>query len=140
MPHQRLPESVQTLYAELLEQAIHGDAERAASALPRGSFVAKTIRGASYWYLQYLEGDRKRQRYLGRESPALLAWMEEAKESRAGSAADAAARARLCGTLAAGGAARESATIVRVLEILSEAGVFRLGGVLVGTQAFAAYG
>jgi hypothetical protein len=140
MPYQRLAESVQTLYAELLEQAIHAEAERAAAAAPRGSFVAKTIRGVAYWYLQHQEGDRRRQRYLGRESPALLAWMEEAKELRARSTADAAARGRLASMLAAGGAARESATVVRVLELLAGAGVFRLGGVLVGTQAFAAYG
>lgn len=33
-----------------------------------------------------MEGDRKRQHYLGRESPALLAWMEEVREARARSA------------------------------------------------------
>jgi len=140
MSNQPLAESVQTLYAELLEQAIHAEAERAASAAPRGSFVTKTIRGVTYWYLQYQEGDRKRQRYLGRESPSLLAWMEEAKEARARSGADAEERGKLVSMLAAGGAARESATVVRVLELLAAAGVFRLGGVLVGTQAFAAYG
>jgi hypothetical protein len=140
VPHERLPDSVQTLYAELLEQAIHAEAERVVAAAPRGSFVAKTIRGATYWYLQFLEGDRKRQRYLGRESPALLAWMEAAKETRGLAAVDAMGRAKLCSMLAAGGAARESATVVRVLELLAEAGVFRMGGVLVGTQAFAAYG
>jgi hypothetical protein len=140
MPYERLAESVQVLYAELLDQTVHAEAESVAAALPHGSFVSKTIRGVPYWYLQVQEGERRRQRYLGRESPALRAWMEEAKESRARSAADAAGRARLVGMLAAGGAFRESAHAVRVLEILAAAGVFRMGGVLVGTQAFAAYG
>lgn len=140
MPYERLAESVQALYAELLDQAIHAEAEGVAAALPQGSFVAKTIRGATYWYLQLQEGDHRRQRYLGRESSALLAWMEEVKESRARSAADSEGRARLVSMLAAGGAFREGASTARVLELLAQAGVFRMGGVLVGTQAFAVYG
>jgi hypothetical protein len=54
---QRLPESVQTLYAELLDQVIQ--AEAAALAAPQGSFVSKTIKGKTYWYLQRMEGNRK---------------------------------------------------------------------------------
>ena len=42
--------------------------------------------------------------------------------------------------LIAGGAATESAPAVRVLSLLGQAGVFRVGGILVGTQAFSAYG
>ena len=140
MPFERLPESVQTLYAELLDQTIQGEAEAAISAAPQGSFVSKTIKGGTYWYLQRMEGDRKRQQYLGRESPALLAWMADAREARARLAADADQRARLCSMLVAGGAAAESPTIGRVLALIAQAGVFRMGGVLVGTQAFIAYG
>jgi len=140
VPYHRLPETVQTLYAELLEQATHAEAEAAAAGVPPGSFVAKRIKGATYWYLQRTEGERKRQRYLGRESSALLAWMEGVRQARARSAGDEVQRTQLCAMLAAGGAARESAAVTKVLELLAEAGVFRLGGVLVGTQAFSAYG
>lgn len=140
MPHQRLPESTQTLYAELLEQAIHAEAEAAAVGGPQGSFVAKTVRGGTYWYLQRTEGDRRRQLYLGRESPALLAWMEEVRQARARMAPDATQRARLSTMLRAGGATVESAAMVKVLGLLAGSGVFRLGGVLVGTQAFSTYG
>lgn len=140
MTWQRLPESVQTLYAELLEQTIHAEAEVAAAGLPHGSFVVKRIKGGTYWYLQRAEGDRKHQQYLGRESPTLLAWMEEIRQARARSAADEAQRAKLCSMLAAGGAATETASVVKVLDLLAGSGVFRMGGVLVGTQAFAVYG
>ena len=140
MPFQRLPESVQTLYAELLEQTIHAEAEAAVLGAPQGSFVSKTIRGGTYWYLQRMEGDRKRQVYLGKESPSLLAWMEEVRQARARSATDEAQRARLCSMLAAGGAATEGPAFAKVLQLLTESGVFRMGGVLVGTQAFVAYG
>ncbi len=75
MPYQRLPETVQTLYAELFEQAVHAQAD-AAGGGSQGTFVSKTVKGGTYWYAQRMEGDRKRQHYLGRESPVLLAWME----------------------------------------------------------------
>jgi len=137
--YQRLPESIQTLYAELLEQAVHAEAEAAAAGAPHGTFVSKTIKGGSYWYLQRMEGDRKRQHYLGRESSALLAWMEKVRQARARSAVDDAQRAKLVSMLATG-ATTESASIVKVLSLLAESGVFRMGGILVGTQAFVAYG
>jgi hypothetical protein len=140
LPFQRLPESVQTLYAELLDQAIQAEAETAMAAAPQGSFVSKAIKGGTYWYLQRMEGDRKRQQYLGRESPALLSWIEGVKQVRARLAADEAQRTKLCGMLVAGGASAESAPTLRVLSLLAQAGVFRMGGVLVGTQAFGAYG
>jgi hypothetical protein len=85
MAFQRLSGAVQTLYAELLDQAVLGQAEEVAAA------------------------DREQ-------------------------------RASLCRMLAAGGAAVEPAPTVRLLELLAEVGVFRRGGVLVGTQAFRAYG
>jgi hypothetical protein len=137
---ERLPESVQTLYAELLDQAIQGEAEAAMTAAPQGSFVSKSIKGGTYWYLQRMEGDRKRQQYLGRESPSLRAWIDGVREARARLAADADPRARLCSMLIAGGAVTESAPTTRVLALLAQAGVFRLGGVLIGTQALSAYG
>lgn len=140
MPFQRLPESVQTLYAELLDQAIQAEAETAMAAIPPGSFVAKTIKGGTYWYLQRMEGDRKHQQYLGRESPVLLAWIDGIRQARAELAADEEQRARLSSMLVAGGAATESAPLLRVLSLLAQTGVFRMGGVLVGTQAFSAYG
>ena len=140
MAFQRLPESVQTLYAELLDQVIQSEAEAAALAAPQGSFVSKTIKGKTYWYLQRMEEGRKKQQYLGRESPSLLAWIEGAREARERLAGDAGQRARLCSMLVAGGATPESATTVRALALIAQAGVFRMGGVLVGTQAFSAYG
>jgi hypothetical protein len=138
--HQRLPETIQTLYAELLEQTIHAEAEAAATGARHGTFVSKTIKGGTYWYVQRMEGDRKRQHYLGRESPTLLAWMEEVRQARARSAADDAQRANLSSMLAAGGATTESASVIKVLSLLAESSVFRMGGILVGTQAFVAYG
>ena len=128
----RLPETVQTLYAELLDQARAADAEPAAG----GSYVSKTIRGATYWYLQQSAGGRKRQLYIGRDSPELRERMRIASQQRSNVAADERQRRELIAMLAAGGMARESAAVGSVLQILADADVFRAGGVLVGTQAF----
>lgn len=83
MTAERLPETTQTLYAELLEQSIHAQAETGlAGGAVHGTFVSKTVKGGIYWYLQRQEGDRKRQHYLGRESPELLAWLDEVRQLR----------------------------------------------------------
>ncbi|HHQ48680.1 MAG TPA: hypothetical protein ENK19_07335, partial [Acidobacteria bacterium] len=139
MPYRWLPETVATLYAELLDQAIQAEAAGAAGTVPTGSFISKTIGGRTYWYLQRSEGHRKRQVYLGPDSPSLRRWMDRVRHDRRDAAPDRENRRRLCAMLASGGAATEPAAVVKVLQLLSESGIFRLGGVLVGTLAFRTY-
>jgi hypothetical protein len=133
--HIRLPESVQTLYAELLDQLRAADAETAVAGV-KGTFVSKVIRGRTYWYEQRSEGATKRQIYIGRESPELLAQIESTSNQRALAGVDERRRRELVTMLEAGGMFRESAATGVVLRVLSDASVFRAGGVLVGTQAF----
>jgi hypothetical protein len=66
--------------------------------------------------------------------------MRDVEEQRERAAPDAARRAQLVEMLVAGGAARESAVVTKVLEVLADSGIFRLGGVVVGTQAFTCFG
>lgn len=129
MSFTRLSESVQTLYAELLDQLRAADAQMPVG----GTFVSKTINGRSYWYLQRSEGATKRQIYVGPETPELLAQITAAKESRA----DDSVRRELVTMLDAGGMHREAAAMGTVLRVLADAGVFRGGDVLLGTGAFA---
>ncbi|MDQ6800473.1 MAG: GSU2403 family nucleotidyltransferase fold protein [Acidobacteriota bacterium] len=129
----RLPETVQVLYAELLDQlrAAENDLH-----LPiGGSLVSKTIGGRRYWYLQRDEKGRRTQTYLGVETPELLQHIDTAK----GQQVDLKRRRQLVSMLRAGGAASESPSFTSVLEVLADSFVFRLGGVLVGTQAFMCY-
>lgn len=135
MPIRRFPESVQTLYAELLDLVRAADAETALAGRS-GSFVSKVIRGRTYWYLQKSEGARKRQIYIGADSPDLRDRMHETEEARSGAKEDQARRRELVTMMIAGGTFRESAAVGTVLRILAEASIFRAGGVLVGTQAF----
>jgi len=135
MPFERLPETVQALYAEFLDQVRQADTDPGSS----GSFVSKKIRGARYWYLQRIEAGRKRQLYLGRETPELLSRIDKAQQARDGKTADERHRRDLVAMLAAGGAAHESAAVTQVLRILAGAGVFRQGAALIGTQAFSCH-
>jgi hypothetical protein len=131
----RLPESVQTLYAELLDQVRTADAAAVLGGV-RGSFVSKEIHGRTYWYLQKNGGATKQQIYLGRDTPEIRAWMEKGTEQRAGTKSDENHRRDLVAMLAAGGMFRDSASKSTVLHILADVSVFRAGGVLVGTEAF----
>lgn len=136
----RLDESTQSLYSELLDLLRQAEAERVARGAPTsGSFVSKTIRSRTYWYLQRYEGSERVQHYLGPETDELLAWIERAQKARDDLSADSEVRARLCKMMAAAGAFREQAAVTKVLELLAEADVFRLGGVLLGTHAFGVY-
>ena len=129
----RLPETVQVLYAELLDQLRAAEQE---FHLPvGGSFVSKTIAGRVYWYLQRNEKGRRTQTYLGPETPELKKQIGAAKEQQA----DLKRRRQLVSMLTAGGAASESATFTAVIEVLADSFIFRLCGVLVGTQAFMCY-
>jgi hypothetical protein len=129
----RLPETTLTVYAELLEQL------RASSAIPRtGSFVSKVIAGSTYWYVQRVDNGRKRQIYIGPETPELLSSIRAAEERRATLADEERRRRELVAMLTAGGMAGESGAIGGVLAVLADGGLFHAGAVLVGTQAFGA--
>src|SRR5258708_11057802 len=134
MAFDRLPGSVQRPYAELRDQLRAADAEGAVVGL-KGTFVSKTIRGRTYWYLQRSEGESKKQIYLGAETPALLRKIELSKADAEGNGLDESRRRDLVAMLAAGGVARGSAAVSTGMRVLSGAGGFRLGGGLVRTHA-----
>jgi len=137
---ERLPLEIQTLYAELLERLAAREAMRTIGHLP-GSFVTKRVKGQEYAYFQYLEpGGTKRQVYLGRHDEALAAVGARHAAGRIEGLADEESIARLATLLRAGGALTTDAPSARVLRALSDAGVFLLGGVLVGTHAFSVLG
>lgn len=136
----RLPSSVATLYAELLEQAlVHERITPMEAQLPGGP-VAKTIRGRRYLYWQVRKGEQVSQRYLGPDSGELREAVRRVAEGKRSADEQRAWFDRLAAMLLQGGAAREDAQIVSVLRLLADLGCFRRGGVLIGTQAFRCYG
>lgn len=137
---QKQPLEIQTLYAEFLEQLAAFEASRGLGHL-RGCFTAKQVKGASYIYFQSTGPDGSvRQYYIGRSNPILAKVVKDFKIMSNATQEDRVALRRLTSLLATGGALIPEGSAARVLRALGEAGVFRLGGVLVGTQAFTALG
>jgi hypothetical protein len=137
---ERQPLEIQTLYAELLERLAAHEAHRAIGHVA-GTFVTKTVKGQLYYYFQHAEpGGSKRQIYVGRKDAVLDAVVERYAEARDEAAIDEVSINRLSTLLRAGGAMTTDAASARVLKALSDAGVFRLGGVLIGTHAFVVIG
>ncbi|MDT8394961.1 MAG: GSU2403 family nucleotidyltransferase fold protein [bacterium] len=137
---ERIPLETRTLYAELMEQLIAFEAHRSIGKLP-GTFTTKEVKGETYHYFQYSEpGGVKKQTYLGKDSPALRKVVKNFHEERESNRLDREGIQRLCALLRAGGALVTDTASARVIRSLGEAGVFHLGGVLVGTNAFIVLG
>ena len=127
-PFSRLSTITQTTYARLVDLLV------ASGTTSAGTPVSKMIRGHRYWYLQQTVEGAKTQTYLGRETPELQAaiarWRDQKREAED--------RAELVAMARAGGAHAATAAETQVLELLSP--LFRIGGVLVGSHAFAVIG
>jgi hypothetical protein len=137
---EKIPLETQTLYAELMEQLTAHEAQRSIGSLP-GGFTSKKIRGEVYYYFQYSEpGGERKQVYVGKANVQLDRLVEKWKEKRPDFQADLKNIQRLSAQLRVGGAIVTGHAHARVLQSLADAGVFRMGAVLVGTHAFAVIG
>ncbi|MEW6248872.1 MAG: GSU2403 family nucleotidyltransferase fold protein [Nitrospirota bacterium] len=137
---EKLPPETQTLYVELVERLLAVEARRTIGHAP-GSFTAKTVKGETYYYFQYSEpGGATRQVYVGKRAPALERVVAKFESERDEYRTDRAHLQRLCAQLRAGGALVTDTASARILRALADSGVFRLGGVLIGTHAFAVLG
>lgn len=137
---EKQPLEIQTLYGELLERLVSLEARRSIGSVP-GCFVTKEIKGEPYSYFQLSDpGGAKRQIYLGRRDAVLDRVAARHRAGRRERAADEDSVQRICSLLRAGGALLTDVVSARVLRALSDAGVFRLDGVLVGTHAFVVLG
>ena len=131
-----LSAAAQTAYAELCELVQVSEALRS-PAFVTGKVAYKTIKGQRYAYWAFKEIDgRKREYYLGPESPAIQA-IERARTQGA-PALDAVAR-QAAASLAHGCIATPPKHF-RIVKRLADYQFFRAGGLLVGTHAFLALG
>ena len=130
-----LSASAQTNFAELFEQAQAATFDRSVRDLP-GSFNRKTIKGRDYWYWQVrdLQGVN-RQIYLGPDDERLARLIQLHKEGTPDISGDLAALASACASL---GCMTVIAQHFAVINRMAEYGLFRAGGVLIGTHAFIA--
>lgn len=129
--------AAQTAYAGLVQAARQRDLHRSMADLP-GGFVSKKIKGQRYWYYQFKLPDGKPQQiYVGPDDEATQALMDERADPLARQAK--AHLGAMCDAAMALGCYSVIPKHARVLTRLADHGLFRAGGVLVGTHAYLAY-
>lgn len=127
----RIPVAVSAVLDDLRARLQH---DRIAELPPVERYNIKTVKGHRYVYAVEAAPAR-RQRYLGAETPELLARIEAAQARKP----DMRERAALVRSLRGAGLPTPPAPVGRALEALADAGVFRLRATLVGTHAFNCY-
>lgn len=105
----------------------------------RGTAKLKKVGAKSYWYDRYRVGAETVDRYIGEDSEALRERLDRRKEIAASAKAAERERARLVRTLRAEGYLMADVGTGQAMLAMARTGVFRLGGTLVGTQAFRCY-
>lgn len=129
----RLPLEAQTAYAELLTTALARRHEGRVATL-----VEKTIGGRVYLYVQERALGGMRQTYLGSDTPDVRRRAAELTAGWANQRADNDRRGMLAKLARAAGCTGPTAAELKLLQTLAHGSVFAIGGVLVGTHAFAA--
>ncbi|WP_127904058.1 nucleotidyltransferase family protein [Solirhodobacter olei] len=105
----------------------------------RGVPKMRTVGGRSYWYDHFRIGSEVVDRYIGEDSEELRARLERAREIGEARKTGERERARLMRILRAEGYLMSDAATGQIISAMERSGVFRLGGTLVGTQAFRLY-
>lgn len=105
----------------------------------RGTPTRVERNGRVYWYDSFRIGTEVRKTYIGEETPALLARIDRHRELKVEAGARAAEKARLVRILRAERLMGHDAATGSLLAAMATAGVFRLGGTVVGTHAFRLY-
>ncbi|RID91173.1 hypothetical protein D2N39_14870 [Gemmobacter lutimaris] len=134
MPALSHSRAAQVAYQDLLRLHL----EETASELI-GSIEERVRNGRSYLYDRFRLGTEMKSRYLGEGTPELRARLARAAELRAGAEARKAGMTRLARILRAEGFIATDRDTGSLLLAFARAGVFRLGGTLVGTAAYALY-
>ncbi|GGC59395.1 nucleotidyltransferase family protein [Chelatococcus reniformis] len=105
----------------------------------RGTPTRIERRGRVYWYDTYRVGSDVKKTYIGDDGEALRARMRRIETLREGRDSRRRNRSRLIRLLRAEGFLGIDAATAGLLNAMASAGVFRLGGTVVGTHAFRLY-
>lgn len=105
----------------------------------RGTPTLRHRDRTGYWYDRYRIGDEIHERYLGEDTSALRQRVERHQSLQDGRDNRRKERARLVRLLRSEGFLGMDNATGSLINALSKVGVFRLGGTLVGTNAFRAY-
>ncbi|MDR3671412.1 MAG: GSU2403 family nucleotidyltransferase fold protein [Holophaga sp.] len=137
----RLSIETQTLLAELLEHMRSTEFAKSFSDL-KGTFTARERGDGVYWYFRTTGGlgSNVKDFYIGPDDDKTRAIMKSYQAGRPDAEARADRIRRLSAMLRGGDLIITDTDSTRIIRGFAEAGVFRLGGILVGTHAFAAIG
>lgn len=127
---------ITVLYSELHDLS-HADVSDERKV---GSFSVKRIGNRKYWYHQTWIGEKRHQKFLGVETPELLENIETWKKQASQWRAQYRRRKQIVRSLKAALRMTTDPLTGKVLARLSEFGAFRAGAVLIGTNAYIAYG
>lgn len=136
-----LPLETQTLYAELVEHLRGADFVRSFADL-KGTFTLRERPDGRYWYFRTSEGigPSVADLFIGPDDEATQALMAAYKEGRGAAEENTARLTRLAAMLRKGGIAATDSGSLKIIRGFANAGVFHMGGVLIGTHAFIAIG
>ena len=126
--------TAQAAYQDLLR--LHLD-DHAAELI--GSIEARHRNGRTYLYDRFRIGTQMKSRYLGEDTPALRDRLAQAKTLKDQAEARKTAMSRLARLLRAEGFIATDRDTGSLLMAFERAGVFRLGGTVVGTAAYGLY-
>lgn len=140
MDEASIPLETQTLYGEALERARLMELDRSFGHLS-GSFGKKQVGDGAFWYFRTSEGAQgRREFYVGPDSAEIHSLIDRYQAEHEQRQVGRESLDRMGAMLAHGGCMTMDTPSARVVEAIAAGGVFRLGGVLVGTHAFVAMG
>jgi hypothetical protein len=132
-----LPLHLRTAYADLLDRLQDIQASHTLASLSSWSLFVKRVRSNEYVYAQGRAADgTARQVFIAPYDGAGRALMDRFRNERADTAAEKGAIAITAKALRAAGMLSLDSIEWRVVNALAEDGIFRVGGVLVGTIAY----
>lgn len=131
----RIGGETMVLYADLLERLGAFEAMRSIASLP-GEFTNKTIKNTVYHYFQTILPGGRAQIYVGPDSDEVRRLIEARKAGEKDVQADEKMLQRLASQIIVGGVMPVMPDMARIINRLADCGLFRVGGVLVGTVAF----
>ncbi|MCP5086337.1 MAG: hypothetical protein GY952_05990 [Rhodobacteraceae bacterium] len=134
-PIQRYSLTGQTAYVELLRFL----QDNRISEI-RGTPSLITVGRKKYWYDRYRAGNEVIKRYIGKDKPELRKKLAQITTTITNKKDRQKEQARLIRILRAEGYLSTDAQTGQLLSAFANAGMFRLGGTLIGTHAFSHYG
>lgn len=132
---ERIGGETMVLYADLRERLEIFESMRNIASLP-GKFTNKNIKGLVYHYFQTMLPGGRTQIYIGPDSEEVRRLIEARQSGEQDIRADEKMLQRLASQVIAGGVMPIMPDMARIINRLADSGVFRVGGVLVGTVAY----